>query len=154
MFQFRNEEIVPTIYQEHVEAYCTVPFHLRLWDPSFKEALDTCTEWLLEGRESPARNGDNKSFDQLYLTISDIRQQTGHQCIEWQQGNSQTLEHVRAEMVTVASTYLVNNFFTKKLMFLRWKVADAISTYLYHRGIKNDYCMQLHNDYRMTKVDN
>lgn len=57
-------------------------------------------------------------------------QQTGHQCIVWQQGNSQILEHVRAEMVTVASTYLVNNFFTKKVMFLRWKVADTISTYL------------------------
>lgn len=57
-------------------------------------------------------------------------QQTGHQCIDWQPGNSQILEHVRAEMVTVASTYLVNNFFARKLMFLRWKMANTISTYL------------------------
>ena len=64
-------------------------------------------------------------------------QATGHQCLEWQPGNAQILEHARAEMVTVASTYLVNNFFTKKLMFLRWKVADALSAHLLSLPQKN-----------------
>ena len=137
-------ESVTEKFQERIER--TV-----IWVSRLKAASSLFANWLLlhqlnVGQDIPtlgrpffcemmaAVTSRSSSYQSQYRLFA---QATGHQCLEWQPGNAQILEHARAEMVTVASTYIVNNFFTKKLMFLRWKVADALSAHLLSLPQKN-----------------
>jgi len=124
-------------------------FHERLeravvWVSTLKPASTLFANWLLlhelrQGNELPTLG--RPFYTQIMAAVTNrssifrpqfdmYSQTTGHQFLEWQQGNSQILEHTKAEMVTSASTYLINTFSTRKLVFLRWKVADALSEYL------------------------
>ena len=50
--------------------------------------------------------------------------------LPWQDGNSQILCHARNEMVTVATTKLVNGFNNNRAAIMRWKIVDGIGEYL------------------------
>lgn len=67
-------------------------------------------------------------FEMPYKAFCDA---TGHGTIEWAEGNnSQVLTYAKQEMVKVVKTSIVNNFYMRRLKFLRWKLANLLLGHL------------------------
>jgi hypothetical protein len=82
-------------------------------------------------------------FTQVFATIThqsretlfsreyeEYQRVTGEAPMAWMSNMSQILCHTKNEMVTVATTKLVNGFYNHRITLIRWKIVDGIYDYL------------------------
>jgi hypothetical protein len=84
-----------------------------------KEAVFTSVFAAIAGRRSP-----------LSGSYQEFCRQTGYSTIGWIDNNSKVLTYAKQEMATVTKTAITTHFFTRRLKFVRWTIANTLREHL------------------------